>query len=207
MEISINDLNTYQLPSNCFSSHYKILSFLGEGSYGKVFKAREISTGRVIAVKKMSIGNSQSKYNKIKKEIDLLKSLDHPNIVKYYDFFQEEEYIYLMMEYLEGCTLKQYIKKNENISEDNARIIIKQLLTALSYLHYTCDICHRDVKPENIMFKEKNDINCLKLLDFGLSLDSFESKNHLENCGTLVYMAPELLINNGKYTWQIYQRR
>ena len=200
MEISINDLNTYQLPSNCFSSHYKILSFLGEGSYGKVFKAREISTGRVIAVKKMSIGNSQSKYNKIKKEIDLLKSLDHPNIVKYYDFFQEEEYIYLMMEYLEGCTLKQYIKKNENISEDNARIIIKQLLTALSYLHYTCDICHRDVKPENIMFKEKNDINCLKLLDFGLSLDSFESKNHLENCGTLVYMAPELLINNGKYT-------
>ena len=200
MEISINDLNTYQLPSNCFSSHYKILSFLGEGSYGKVFKAREISTGRVIAVKKMSIGDSQSKYNKIIKEINLLKSLDHPNIVKYYDFFQEEEYIYLMMEYLEGCTLKQYIKKNENTSEDNARIIIKQLLTALSYLHYTCDICHRDVKPENIMFKEKNDINCLKLLDFGLSLDSFESKNHLENCGTLVYMAPELLINNGKYT-------
>ena len=200
MEISINDLNTYQLPSNCFSSHYKILSFLGEGSYGKVFKAREISTGRVIAVKKMSIGDSQSKYNKIIKEINLLKSLDHPNIVKYYDFFQEEEYIYLMMEYLEGCTLKQYIKNNENISEDNARIIIKQLLTALSYLHYTCDICHRDVKPENIMFKEKNDINHLKLLDFGLSLDSFESKKHLENCGTLVYMAPELLINNIKYT-------
>ena len=199
MEISINDLNTYQLPSNCFSSHYKILSFLGEGSYGKVFKAREISTGRVIAVKKMSIGDSQSKYNKIIKEINLLKSLDHPNIVKYYDFFQEEEYIYLMMEYLEGCTLKQYIKNNENISEDNARIIIKQLLTALSYLHYTCDICHRDVKPENIMFKEKNDINHLKLLDFGLSLDSFESKKHLENCGTLVYMAPELL-NNIKYT-------
>ena len=200
MEISINDLNTYQLPSNCFSSHYKILSFLGEGSYGKVFKAREISTGRVIAVKKMSIGDSQSKYNKIIKEINLLKSLDHPNIVKYYDFFQEEEYIYLMMEYLEGCTLKQYIKNNENISEDNARTIIKQLLTALSYLHYTCDICHRDVKPENIMFKEKNDINHLKLLDFGLSLDSFESKKHLENCGTLVYMAPELLINNIKYT-------
>ena len=80
MEISINDLNTYQLPSNCFSSHYKILSFLGEGSYGKVFKAREISTGRVIAVKKMSIGDSQSKYNKIIKEINLLKSLDHPYI-------------------------------------------------------------------------------------------------------------------------------
>ena len=200
MEISINDLNTFQLPSNCFSSHYKILSFLGEGSYGKVFKAREISSGRVIAVKKIFIGNSNSKYKKTIKEINILKNMDHPNIVKFYDFFQEEEYFYLMMEYLEGCTLKQYIKNNENISEDNARIIIKQLLTALSYLHYTCDICHRDVKPENIMFKEKNDINNLKLLDFGLSLDSFESKNHLENCGTLVYMAPELLSNNFKYT-------
>ena len=200
MEISINDLNTYQLPSNCFSSHYKILSFLGKGSYGKVFKAREISTGRVLAVKKIQINNSLTKYKKTIKEINLLKNLDHPNIVKFYDFFEEEENIYLMMEFLEGCTLKQYIQKTEIISENNARIIIKQLLTALSYLHYACDICHRDIKPENIMFKEKNDINSLKLLDFGLSLENFESKNYLENCGTLVYMAPELLINNIKYT-------
>ena len=96
--------------------------------------------------------------------------------------------------------IKQYIKKNETILEDNARIIIKQLLTALSYLHYTCDICHRDIKPENIMFRDKNDINNLKLLDFGLSLDRFESKNYLENCGTLVYMAPELFSHNVKYT-------
>ena len=200
MEISINDLNTFQLPSNCFSSHYKILCFLGEGSYGSVFKAREISTGRVVAVKKMLIGDSPSKYKKTIKEINLLKKLDHPNIVKYYDYFEDEENIYIIMEYLEGCTLKQYIKKNETILEDNARIIIKQLLTALSYLHYTCDICHRDIKPENIMFRDKNDINNLKLLDFGLSLDRFESKNYLENCGTLVYMAPELFSHNVKYT-------
>ena len=202
MEISIDDLNAYQLPSNCFNSHYKIISYLGEGSFGKVFKAREISTGRVIAVKKMQINNSKSKYDKTIKEINLLKNLEHPNIVKYYDYFQEEDYIYLMMEYLDGGTLKQYIINNNNISEDDARIIIKQLLKALSYLHYTCDICHRDIKPENIMFKEKDDINNLKLLDFGLSLDSFESKKYLDNCGTLVYMAPEL-IKNVKYTKQI----
>ena len=202
MEISIDDLNAYQLPSNCFSSHYKIISFLGQGSFGKVFKAREISTGRVIAVKKIEINNSKSKYDKTIKEINLLKNLEHPNIVKYYDYFQEENYIYLMMEYLDGGTLKQYIINNKNITEDEARIIIKQLLKALSYLHYTCDICHRDIKPENIMFKEKNDINNLKLLDFGLSLDSFESKKYLDNCGTLVYMAPEL-IKNVKYTKQI----
>lgn len=96
-----------------------------------------------------------------------------------------------MMEYLEGGTLRQYMKEKTNITEDDARIIIKQLLTALSYLHYTCDICHRDVKPENIMFSNKDEITGLKLLDFGLSSDRFESKNYLENCGTLIYMAPE----------------
>lgn len=191
MEISINDINTFQLPSNCFQSHYKIIEYLGEGSFGKVFKAREISSGRILAVKKMSINYSEKKYSNIIKEINLLKHLDHPNIVKYYDYFEEEEYIYLMMEYLEGGTLKKYMQENPDITEDEARIIIRQLLTALSYLHYTCDICHRDVKPENIMFANKNDINELKLLDFGLSSDCFESKNYLENCGTLIYMAPE----------------
>ena len=191
MEISINDINSYHLPNKCFQSHYKIVEYLGEGSFGKVFKAREISTGRILAVKKMSNNNSEKKYSKIIKEINLLKNLDHPNIVKYYDYFEEEDYIYLMMEYLEGGTLKEYITNKKEITEDEARKIIKQLLVALSYLHYVSDICHRDVKPENIMFRNKNDINELKLLDFGLSSDSFESKNSLENCGTLIYMAPE----------------
>ena len=195
MEISINDFNSYQLPLNCFQSHYKVIEYLGEGSFGKVFKAREISTGKIIAVKKMPINHSEKKYSNIIKEINLLKNLDHPNIVKYYDYFEEEDFIYLMMEYLEGGTLKQYINSKSDITEDEARIIIRQLLTALSYLHYTCDICHRDVKPENIMFTNKNDINELKLLDFGLSSDSFESKNYLENCGTLIYMAPEQINN------------
>jgi len=195
MEISINDINTYQLHLNCFQSHYKIIEYLGEGSFGKVFKAREISSGKILAVKKMSINHSEKKYSNIIKEINLLKHLDHPNIVKYYDYFEEEDFIYLMMEYLEGGTLRQYINNNPNITENDARIIIKQLLTALSYLHYTCDICHRDVKPENIMFTNKNDINDLKLLDFGLSLDCFESKNYLEKCGTLIYMAPEQINN------------
>ena len=195
MEISINDFNAYQLPLNCFQSHYKVIEYLGEGSFGKVFKAREISTGKIIAVKKMSINHSEKKHSNIIREINLLKHLDHPNIVKYYDYFEEEDFIYLMMEYLEGGTLKQFINSKSVITEDEARKIIRQLLTALSYLHYTCDICHRDVKPENIMFTNKGDINGLKLLDFGLSSDCFESKNYLENCGTLIYMAPEQINN------------
>ena len=65
MEISINDFNSYQLPLNCFQSHYKVIEYLGEGSFGKVFKAREISTGKIIAVKKMPINHSEKKYSNI----------------------------------------------------------------------------------------------------------------------------------------------
>ena len=104
------------------------------------------------------------------------------------------------MEYYEGGTLKQYIENNKNtINEEKSRIIIKQLLNALSYLHYVCDICHRDIKPENIMLLKQDDISIIKLLDFGLSSDSFESKSYMENCGTLIYMAPEQ-INNSSYS-------
>ncbi len=100
------------------------------------------------------------------------------------------------MEYLDGGTLKEFINKNkEKITEKESRIIINQLLKALSYLHYSCDICHRDIKPGNIMFSIKGDINSLKLLDFGVSSNSFYYKDFLDNCGTLKYMAPEQISN------------
>lgn len=197
MEISLEDFNSYNLPLNSFLTHYKIIETLGSGAFGIVYKCIELSTGKTFAVKKLPINHSKNRYNNIVKEINLLENLNHPNIVKYYNYFEEDEFIYIIMEYLEGGTLRQFISENsENISEDTARIIIKQILQALSYLHYTCDICHRDIKPENVMLCQKNDINCIKLLDFGLSSDSFESQSYLDNCGTLIYMAPEQIKNN-----------
>ena len=197
MEISIAEINSNENKS--LEDHYKIIQKIGSGGFGIVYKAKQLSTGETVAIKKISINNSTEKYQRTIKEIDLLKNLSHPNIVKYYDFFDDGEFIYLITEFLEGGTLKQYMIQNQNISENETRIIITQLLNALSYLHYTCDICHRDIKPENIMFKEKNNINTVKLLDFGLSTDSFESRNFLDNCGTLIYMAPEQ-INNITYS-------
>ena len=198
MEISVEDLITNQT-SKSFKSHYKKICPLGKGAFGKVYKAEEIKTGNIVAVKQISLFNSGLPRKNIIKEISLLKNLNHPNIVKYYNYFEDEHHIYIIMEYLDGDTLKQYINikqnKKEKITENDARIIITQLLNALSYLHYSCDICHRDVKPNNIVFKTINDINSLKLIDFGLSSDSFEKKDYLENCGTLKYMAPEQISN------------
>ena len=194
MEISSQDFINNKSPLKLVETYYKIQKILGKGAFGVVYKAFELCTGQIVAIKQIPVNAENRKY--VIKEIELLKSLEHPNIVKYYRFLKEEDHIYIIMEYLEGKTLKQYIEENsDNINEDIARNIIKQLLNAISYLHYSCDICHRDIKPENIMFTEKNDISHIKLLDFGLSTDSFESKLKMQNCGTLAYMAPEQISN------------
>ena len=190
MEISSEDFIHNKYPLKLVETYYKIQKIIGKGAFGIVYKAFELCSGRIVAIKQIPVDSENRKY--VIKEIELLKNLEHPNIVKYYNYLKEDNHIYIIMEYLEGCTLKEYIKENaENITEDIARGIIKQLLNALSYLHYSCDVCHRDIKPENIMFTEKNDISHIKLLDFGLSSDSFESKLKMQNCGTLTYMAPE----------------
>lgn len=187
MEISFEDLNSTDL--KLLQSSYKILEKLGTGAFGVVWKAYELSTGKIVAIKEIK---ANAKHANVLSELNLLKSLEHPNIVSYYDYLEDQSVSYIIMEYLEGGTLKAFIEKNQGrISETQASTIARQLLNALSYLHYTCDICHRDVKPDNVMFAVRDDISTLKLLDFGLSKDSFEDRSFLENCGTLVYMAPE----------------
>ena len=194
MEISSDDLNNTKSHLKTIEKYYKIQKIIGKGAFGVVYKAFELCSGRIVAIKQIPVDSKNKKH--VIKEIELLKSLDHPNIVKYYNYLKEEDNIYIIMEYLDGGTLKQYIEKNsQNINEDIAREIIKQLLNALSYLHYLCDICHRDIKPENIMFPEKNNISVIKLLDFGLSTNEFEAKLKMQNCGTLTYMAPEQISN------------
>lgn len=193
MEFSLEEFNA---PSKSFKHNYKKICKLGKGAFGKVYKAKEIISDKIVAVKQISINNSEANYESILREIQVLSKISHPNIVKYYKYYEENDRIYIIMEYLEGGTLKEFIndKKNE-INEDICRIIIKQILSALSHLHYIADICHRDIKPENIMFGSKDNINSIKLIDFGLSTNSFEHKNYLENCGTLIYMAPEQISN------------
>ena len=190
MEIPFDDVNNDQPSLRILKAYYKINKVIGQGAFGTVFKAFELCSGRRVAIKQIKMDNHNK--NLVLKEIEVLKKVEHPNIVQYFNFLKEDNYMFIIMEFLEGGTLKEYIKDNsENITEDIAREIIKQIFNALSYLHYSCDVCHRDIKPENIMFSEKNNISSLKLLDFGLSSDSFESKMKLQNCGTLTYMAPE----------------
>ena len=190
MEIPFDDVNNDEPNLRILKAYYKIIKVIGKGAFGIVYKAFELCSGRRVAIKQIKIDTENK--NLVLKEIEVLKKVEHQNIVQYFNFLKEDNYIFIIMEFLEGGTLKEYIQENkDNITEEIASEIIKQILNALSYLHYSCDVCHRDVKPENIMFSEKNNISSLKLLDFGLSSDSFESKLRMQNCGTLTYMAPE----------------
>ena len=190
MEIPFDDVNNDEPNLRVLKAYYKIIKAIGKGAFGIVYKAFELCSGRRVAIKQIKIDNQNK--NLVLKEIEVLKKVEHPNIVQYFNFLKEDNYIFIIMEFLEGGTLKEYIQENKNnITEEIASKIIKQIFNALSYLHYSCDVCHRDIKPENIMFSEKNNISSIKLLDFGLSSDSFESKLRMQNCGTLTYMAPE----------------
>lgn len=101
------------------------------------------------------------------KEIELLVTLNHPNIIKLYEIWETDNKCYLVMEYCKGGELFDYIIKHERMSEAIAANIMKRLLSGLHYLHSN-NIAHRDIKPENLMLKNPEDITSIKFIDFGL---------------------------------------
>ena len=98
-------------------------------------------------------------------EVEIMKNIDHPHIVKIYEYFEDAKHIFIIMEYLSGGELFDKIKKSEYISEDKNWELLKNLLETVNYLHKQ-NIVHRDLKPENILFTSNG---ILKIVDFGTS--------------------------------------
>lgn len=140
---------------------------LGEGAYGVVLKAIEKDTGNVRAIKKIPRAKIRN-FQRFLNEVTALKVLDHPNIVKLFEVFTEEENVFLVQEYLAGGELFEYITQQDHLSESEAACIFSQIIKSLIYWHWN-RITHRDLKPENFMFKSKEKGATLKLIDFGLS--------------------------------------
>ncbi|MCQ2821395.1 MAG: protein kinase [archaeon] len=182
-------------------SAYRKIKVIGEGAYGEVFRLQKKSTGEFFACKqilKSKIENLQIFTN----EIHTLKAVDHPNIIKLYDIYEDKEYYYLIMEECMGGNFFDKIcnksKEQQMYSEREAALIFKQILEAVNYLHKH-EICHRDIKPDNILFSTIEEDSPIKLIDFGFS-EIFCKENSLmeDSMGTIFYMAPEVL--QGKYT-------
>lgn len=128
----------------------------------------------------------------IMNEVRALRRLDHPNIVKLREVFEQDEEVCIIMEHVAGKRMFDEIVRTKGIDERNVSVIMKQLFSVLAHCEY-CDIIHRDLKPENILFTldDNNQYN-IKLIDFGLA--AFHSKRDaIKRGGTAGYVAPEIL--------------
>jgi len=170
---------------------------LGEGSYGSVCKARHKSTKMRRAVKTISKAQMKN-VERFKQEIAIMKMMDHPNIIKLYESFEDHRSIYLVMELCEGGELFDSIIESGHFKEAQAAGLMQQIVRAIFYMHEN-HICHRDLKPENFLFSAKQPLEktLLKIIDFGLSC-KFEIGDVLSTkAGTPYYVAPQVL--SGKY--------
>ena len=196
-KLFINDISEY-LPSK----KYKILSKLGSGSFGKVFLAQNKFTKEKVAMKEIKKANKDLLSDgEIKDEIDILKSLDHPDIVRIIESFNTKDSYVLVTEYCEGGEL--YDQVRNQLSETQIAVIFKQLLSGLAYLH-SHNIVHRDLKLENILIQEiekskttGEDLFNIKIIDFGTARIFNNSKKPQSIVGSSYYIAPEVL--NQKY--------
>ena len=176
------------------SDLYEIKGNLGKGKFGQVKLGIHKESGRQVAIKIIN-----KKYvegmdlEQIKSEIDILKIAKHPNIIKLYDVFENEKYIYIIMEYCPGGDLFSYIEKRDfKLKEERAAEIIHKLCTAVYFLHQY-GIVHRDLKPENILMMDDTDNADIRLVDFGLGKMLGPGEKCDEPFGTFSYVAPEVL--------------
>ena len=130
----------------------------------------------------------------LKAEIEILRTVDHPNVVKIYETYMDETHFYIVMEYCEGGELFDHIMDGGKFSEQDAAKIISKVIGALQHMH-ELNICHRDLKPENIILERNT--NNVKIIDFGLST-IVKEKDLSTRVGTPYYVAPEVL--RGKYS-------
>lgn len=171
---------------------------IGLGTYATVCKATDIDSGQVRACKIM--GKSREKdIFRTKKEISILKSLDHPNIVKLFETFEDKKQIYIITELCAGGELFEEICKVGNFREREAAILMKQMIHGVAYMHER-RISHRDLKPENFLLLDRSPIEeaSLKMIDFGFA-SAFELNQLFSTkAGSPYYVAPQVIM--GKYS-------
>lgn len=163
---------------------------LGSGSFGKVFLSQsKHNPDFKVAIKALDKVKLRMDVDLIQQEVSILHKLDHPNIVNYYETYNDFRYVYLVMEYVPGKELNKYFVEGNKNSEKEVCFVMQQVTSALAHCH-AVGVIHRDIKAENVMITKAD--RKVKLLDFGLSKNSMIVKDR-EICGTPYYMAPEMI--------------
>lgn len=171
--------------------NYKVISLIGEGGMGAVYECEDQALGRTVAIKELNniLTTDQSFVQRFRQEAQLQAKLVHPGIISLHTFFEESGQYYMVMEYAEGRTIKDLIRKVGPIKEERAIFILKQILQALAYAH-SRNIIHRDIKPANIIINRDDEV---KILDFGIARMMGERglTQTGQQLGTVTYMSPE----------------
>ncbi|MBY0120745.1 Stk1 family PASTA domain-containing Ser/Thr kinase [Bacillus sp. S/N-304-OC-R1] len=173
------------------SGRYKILEIIGGGGMANVYLAHDMILDRDVAVKmlRLDFANDEEFIRRFHREAQSATSLAHPNIVSIYDVGEEDSLYYIVMEYVDGQTLKQYIQQNSPVRVEKVIEIMKQLTSAIAHAHQN-HIIHRDIKPHNILIDKHGNV---KITDFGiamaLSATSITQTNSV--IGSVHYLSPE----------------
>lgn len=195
LKVTINTIieETSGLPTR----KYKVVSKLGDGSYGTVYLANNIMTKATVAMKKIhKVKENEVDDMEIKNEIDILRKLDHPNIVKIIEFYSAPRSFYIITDFCACGELYNQIKNEYN--ENQLAVLFYQVFSGLCYLHAN-NICHRDLKLENILISEierdqesKKKLFWIKIIDFGCAKIFEKNKSERTVVGSSYYIAPEV---------------
>ncbi|KAJ5130336.1 Calcium/calmodulin-dependent/calcium-dependent protein kinase [Penicillium bovifimosum] len=222
--VAEENMNRSKMPKYPGLERWILVEKMGDGAFSNVYRAKDTTTeyGEVAikVVRKFEM-NSNQRAN-ILKEVQIMRNLDHPNIVKLIDFSESRQYYYIVLELCPGGELFHQIVRLTYFSEDLSRHVIRQVADSIEYLHETSGVVHRDIKPENLLFypiehvpsktpkprqagdEDKEDegefipgvgsggIGKIKLADFGLSKVIWDSQT-MTPCGTVGYTAPEIV--------------
>lgn len=178
-------------------SVYKFGKTIGQGTFGVVKKATNLSnSNKTVAIKTIFKKQITSSAKRLKSEIDIMLTLDHPNIIKCFETFEDDDSIHIVIEYLAGGELVDVLPKFGSVDESTALMYARSMLMAVNHIHQI-GIVHRDLKPENFLFGISKTPEDLKLVDFGLS-NKFSNKFEKlhSTVGTPFYIAPEVLKGN-----------
>nr|XP_014349446.1 PREDICTED: serine/threonine-protein kinase Nek10 isoform X1 [Latimeria chalumnae] len=200
---NIESVNQDKAPTK-FIGNYAILDHLGSGAFGSVYKVRKHSGQNLLAMKEVNLHNPafgkdkkdrDNSVEKIVSELTIIKEqLHHPNIVRYYKTFLENDRLYIVMELIEGAPLAEHFnslkEKQQQFAEERIWNIFIQICLALRYLHKEKRIVHRDLTPNNVMLGEKDKVT---ITDFGLAKQKQENSKLTSVVGTILYSCPEVV--------------